>query len=367
MLIFHADTDDLDNPLHGGQPVRTFEINKRIAQRHRVTVFTSMYPGAKRWLVREGVEYRRLGLCVPGFGLSPHLTFLATLGPRLLARKHDLVVEEFTPPVGFCLLPLWTSRPVISMVQWFFFEYWEKRYKLPFLKIMASIARKRLYHYFIVQSYAMKKTIMNYVPDATVKVIPCGINADCFLEPSSGGEFALFLGRLERYQKGLDMLIEIWRIICSRQKVPLIIAGDGLDKGFLERKIDGYCLKDVVKLVGMVGGYKKKKLLRECRFVVMPSREETFGMVALEAMAASKPVVAFDIPHLNEVLTPRWSVLAACFDLDHFASGVLNLWKDDDYTKWLGRNGQKQARNYLWDRLAVKQEEFYTEVLEGVH
>ncbi len=365
LRIFHADTDDLDNPLRGGQPVRTYEINKRLAKRHEITVFTSTYPGAKRCVIKDGIKYKRLGIRIPGFGLSPHLTFLATLGPRLASSNPDLVVEEFTPPIGFCLLPMWTSRPVISVVQWFFFGHWEKRYKLPFSKIMALIARKRMYRYFIVQTDAMKKTIMNYVPGAIVEKIPCGINPDNFLEPGASSNFVLYLGRVEKQGKGVDLLLKVWRIICSRNKVPLIIAGDGHDRQFLEKLVTRYGLSEVIKFVGKVHGSDKKRLLRECRFVVMPSREETFGLVALEAMAASKSVVAFDIPHLNEVLRPDWSILVPPFNLELFSSAVIDLWRDKDSCKKLGRIACKQARNYLWDRLAEKQEIFYTQVLEN--
>ncbi len=364
MRIIHTDTDDLDNPLHGGQPIRTYEINKRLARHHNITILTSTYAGAKKRVVRNGINYRRLGIRVPGWGLSPHLSFLVLLGPQVKTLPHDIIIEEFTPPLGFCLLPLWTPKPVISMVQWFFFDQWEKRYKLPFFKLMSLIARKEIYRYFIVQTEAMGNTIKRLVPAAVIKKIPCGINRDCFLEAKTPGDFVLYLGRLERIQKGLDILLKAWKIVCSEEKILLIMAGEGKDRQYLEKVASNYGIHEQVKFVGMVDNVHKRELLRSCRFLVMASRSETFGIVALEAMAAQKPVVAFNIEHLNEVLHKDWSILIDPFDVQQYASAILSLWKNPEYCAFLGQKGQQKAKSYLWDNLAAEQEKFYLEVLE---
>src|SRR5271166_3306917 len=111
MRIVHADTDDLANPLRGGQPIRTYENNSRLSDYHDITVFTATYEGCERHLRRGNIDYRRLGLTIPGLGLSPHLSYLASLGIAVRNTPHDLVVEEFMPPIGFGLLPWWTRKP----------------------------------------------------------------------------------------------------------------------------------------------------------------------------------------------------------------------------------------------------------------
>jgi glycosyltransferase involved in cell wall biosynthesis len=369
MKIIHADTDDLDNPLRGGQPVRTFETNSRLAEKHTITIFTATYPDSIRQVQRGQLDYRRLGVTVPSLGLSPHMSFLAMLGPAVRNTPHDLVVEEFTPPFGFCLLPWWTSRPVISIVQWFFFKDWEHRYKLPFERIMRSLATRIHYRNFIVQTDRMGDYFKDLFPTANVWRVPCGLAENSYQAYETEGQYALFLGRLDINHKGLDMLLEVWqRIAASGETVPLWLAGAGQAREKLESEVRRRGLSSSVRFLGRVEGEAKAKLLRDCRFMVMPSRQETFGLSALEAMASSKPVICFDIDHLNEVLRPRWAVLVKPWNVEDFAAAVVRLWRDPGYCRALGALAFDAAQDSRWDRITELQGEIYEDVVsqEGV-
>jgi glycosyltransferase involved in cell wall biosynthesis len=364
LIIIHADTDDLDNPLCGGQPVRTYEVNSRLACQHDITVYTSVYPNCQRSIVRSGIAYQRLGFYLPPLGLSPHLSFLASLGPQIKRMPHDLIIEEYTPPVGFCLLPLWTKKPVISIVQWHFFDFWERRYHLPFFSWMKKIASCHRYRYFIVQTEAMGKAFQRMIPDAVIRKIPCGVDDGAFLESTATGDFVLYLGRLDRAQKGLDFLLNCWVKMCGPAGIPLVVAGVGTDRIWLETSIAAAGLDRLITLAGHVEGARKNELLQSCRFLVMPSREETFGIVALEAMAAAKPVVAFDIDHLNELVRPDWGALIPAYDEDALGKAICRFWSDPNLCRAAGERGKTAARKYRWDNIAQQQEEFYREVLK---
>lgn len=360
MKILHCDTDDLDNPLRGGAPVRTFQINTRLADRHDVSVFTATYKNSLRQRLRDNVRYATLGFGIRGFGLSHHLTYLAALGPRLRGSPHDLVIEEFMPPFGFSLLPLWTRKPIISLVQWFFFDEWQARYKLPFERIMRAIPRRVRYRNFIVQSEKMARYFRDLVPDALVSVVPCGIQSEVLCEQSDPGDYALYLGRLARHQKGLDLLLEVWRDLFQRGvSIPLRIVGTGQDQAWLEEQIRVAGLQHLVTIMGRKEGREKLELLKSCRFLVMPSRDETFGLSALEAMAVSKPVIAFDIDHLNELVRPDRGVLVRPGNLADFAEATHDLWRHPERCTDLGLRAHAIAQTYTWDRLAVQQESIY--------
>lgn len=362
--IIHCDTDDIDNPLGGGQPVRTFEINRRLAQHHNIKVYTAVFKNSSD-LIRNNVRYKRIGCYIKPLGLSPHLSFIAQLGPRIALSPHDIIVEEFMPPFGFSLTPLWTPKPVISIVQWYFFDFWEQKYKLPFKTIMKKIAATGLYKHFIVQTKAMGSEIASHIPDATINTIPCGINQKEFLNPVTYDDYVLFLGRIDRHQKGLDMLVNIWKKISVKAKIPLVIAGDGPWMSELKKQMSTAGLADHVRYMGKVGGPEKEKLLAGCRFMVMPSRNETFGLTALEAMAASKPCVAFNIPNLNEVVRPDWGELIECWDMDKFAAQILNFWHYPDYCKQKGINGARIAKHFLWDNIAQMQNDVYLKTVNA--
>ena len=362
LRILHADTDDLENPLRGGQPVRTFAVNVRLAARHDITVLTSVYKHCRRRMERNGVRYRRLGFRLPPLGLAPHLSFLTALGPVVARTPHDLVVEEFTPPVGFCGLPWWTKAPVVLNTQWYFFDQWERRYHLPFSRWMKRLARTGRYRYVMVQSAAMAREMQTLLPGATIRHIASGIDDAAFIESQGAGDYVLFLGRIDIEHKGLDLLIEAWRKVCGPAKIPLVIAGEGAARAGLEASIARENLGGLVRIIGRVEGPAKQEALRRCRLFVMPSRYETFGIAGLEAMAASKPVVCFDIDHLNELAAPPWAENIAKFDCEALGQAVMRLWQNPERCQTMGEQARRRAWGYRWDVIARQQEDFYLEI-----
>jgi len=358
--IIHFDTDDLDNPLGGGQPVRTFHINSRLARRHEITVFTSTYEQSVPAVQRAGVSYRRLGFGIKGLGLSHHLSFLAASGPRVLRTPHDLVVEEFSAPFGFCSLPYWTGRPVILMVQSFPFKVWEARYRLPFERIMRGLASWQRYKAVIVQTDCMEQRFRKLMPRVEVHRVPCGIPASALRTSDEPGGYALFLGRIYSREKGLNWLLDAWADLQANDvRIPLRIAGDGPDLPELRRQVKDRGLAEIISFEGRVAGDFKDQLIAGARFLVMPSLHETFGISALEGMAASKPVIASDIDNLNEVVRRQWGLLVKPGDVKGLAVAVNDLWSKPAAALELGRRAYIEASQYTWDRLALLQEQIY--------
>jgi glycosyltransferase involved in cell wall biosynthesis len=80
----------------------------------------------------------------------------------------------------------------------------------------------------------------------------------------------------------------------------LVIAGDGRELDALRAQAG--TLGDRVLFTGLVGGADKRWLLQNCRFMAAPSLEESFGNVALEAMACGKPVIASQASGFAEIV-----------------------------------------------------------------
>jgi glycosyltransferase involved in cell wall biosynthesis len=130
--------------------------------------------------------------------------------------------------------------------------------------------------------------------------IPNGVNVNELREDASGsrfasdgrlaGPFVLGLGRTIR-RKGFHLLIEAFERV--KDQFPdwkLAIAGEGRDLEGL--RAQAASLGERVVFTGLVQGADKRWLLQNCRFAAAPSLEESFGNVALEAMACGKAVVA---------------------------------------------------------------------------
>jgi len=122
------------------------------------------------------------------------------------------------------------------------------------------------------------------------------------LEPEK--PFFLYLGGLT-HKKGVDSLLQAVKILKEKGSptTRLIIAGDGADRGKLEQFTHTHGLADRVRFVGKVSGPFKNYLFQNCRFVVMPSVTEGFGLVAIEAFSCGKPLVASAVGGLNELMT----------------------------------------------------------------
>jgi glycogen(starch) synthase len=365
MRIIHTDTDDIENPLRGGQPVRTFEVNSRLSSTHQIKVFTATYKDCANSVVRNNIDYERLGLTIPGWGLSSHLSFLARLPAAIKRTPHDLVVEEFTPPFGFCGLQKVTDKPVVSIVQWFFFNDWQKRYKLPFENIMRKRALHFPHRHIIVQTNKMGAYFKDLLPQADIYKVPCGINNDAFDDADVVGEYALYLGRLDTQHKGLDDLLQSWALLKEQGlSIPLWIVGAGKDEASLKALTQSLNLTNEVHFKGRLEGQEKKVALKNCRFLVMPSRQETFGLTALEAMAVKKPVIAYDIDHLNELLMPTWSVNVPLGNVGAFAKAVAAFWQNPAQCVQFGQRAYEEARKYCWDEIALKQQDIYLNIMK---
>ena len=107
------------------------------------------------------------------------------------------------------------------------------------------------------------------------------------------GSPALIVARMsadERY-KGHDELLDVWPALLARKPdARLVVAGDGTDRPRLESRAASLGLSHAVTFVGRVGDDELAALYEQCRFLVMPSRDEGFGLVFLEAMRAGKAV-----------------------------------------------------------------------------
>jgi len=363
--ILHIDPDDIERPDSGGGPIRTFEIYSRLSSRHEVCVLTPTFDGAKEEIVRNGILYRRLGKKIGDHGTTPHLTFYALL-PFYLARyqkNFDLIVEDFSPPFGPTYLPLFYRRPFIASVQWASAKELGEQLRLPLVFFERALIK--FYRNFIVLTEGMRNRLGERIRDARILYNPNGISPENFQSYKAiiEGEYILFLGRIDIIQKGLDILLDAFSKICGKSDISLVIAGGDMQFEEFRKLVMEKRLEKRVKLVGKVSGKTKFSLLANCLFLVLPSRAETFGMVATEAFAAGKTAIAFDIENLREIARPEHAVLVKPFDAGLFAQGMLYLLNNPEIRQELGRKALRFAQKFNWDEIAEAQEKFYEKII----
>ncbi|MFE0749973.1 glycosyltransferase family 4 protein [Gordonia sp. NPDC058843] len=112
----------------------------------------------------------------------------------------------------------------------------------------------------------------------------------------------LFAGRLE-YEKGVqDLLAALPRIRRSHPGTTLTIAGDGTQRDWLLEQARKHRVSKAVTFVGPVDHGELVTLMHRCDAIVLPSRYEPFGIVALEAAATGVPLIVSTAGGLGEAV-----------------------------------------------------------------
>jgi glycosyltransferase involved in cell wall biosynthesis len=360
LRILHFAFEEPGQPDSGGGAIRTFEINRRLASRHEITVVARKYPGARR-RTEDGIKYRHLGIASKRLGRLPSIVSYHLAVPIFaLFHRADLVVEDFAAPMSSISLPLFTRDPTIAVVQWLFAREASRKYRFPFF--LAESLGVRVHRHFVAVSGYIATEVYRRHPTASVTIAYAGV-ADALRAngpwPERRREL-LYLGRLQLLEKGLDLLLSSFAIIAARDpEVTLVLAGDGYDSELVKSRADQLGLSKRVDFVSRIEGDEKLDHLRRAMAVVMPSRFESFGLVAVEAMASATPVIGFSLPSLLEIVTPECGILVTPFDTDEFARACSTVLDDPEMRTRMGAAGLARSARFSWDEAARRQEAAY--------
>ncbi|MDR0358542.1 MAG: glycosyltransferase family 4 protein, partial [bacterium] len=351
LRILHLAFDDPRRPRSGVAAVRNHEINRRLARRHDVTAVTVTYRGARK-RDEDGVHYVPVGLPLGHYGAI--LTYFAVLPLVVWTRTYDLLVEDFAPPFGSALAPLWARGAVVAQVQWLQAVEKSRQYHLPFFLVERWGARA--HQVCIAASGGVAARLREMGTGREVVVLPDGLESGVRRAERGSRQDALFLGQLDLKASGLDLLLPAFAAIAERSPVDLVIAGDGPDRQRLVDLVHRLGLQQRVRLVGPIDGSDRFDLLATAQLVCLPTRDGPSGQVAVEALACGVPVLSFDKP--DSRVAPA-SVLVPAFDVDAYANALATLGADPERCRKLGVRSLRRNRHVLWGRIARSQEQVY--------
>jgi glycosyltransferase involved in cell wall biosynthesis len=206
--------------------------------------------------------------------------------------------------------------------------------------------------HIIANSIETKRTITKNLCksiniDQKVKVIYHGIDLKLFDKKSTDESFQnsdqkLIIGNAGRltYQKRQIDLIKIAHKLKEKGlKFKMLIAGTGELKAEIEKSLGEYNLQDEIILLGFVEDIAS--FMRSIDIFVLPSAREGFGYVIVEAMAASKPVVAYNVSSNPEIIRENQTgYLIDHPDLEMFCTKVELLLRSKDERILFGQNGR---------------------------
>jgi glycosyltransferase involved in cell wall biosynthesis len=114
------------------------------------------------------------------------------------------------------------------------------------------------------------------------------------------------------------------------------------------------------RFIGHHNGNDLIDLYKACDAVCMPSRNEPFGISALEGWAAGKPVVASQNGGPREFIWHNVTGLKVYATPESVGWGLGTLFTNFEWARWMGANGRKAAENvFNWDAIARKTEQCY--------
>jgi len=150
-----------------------------------------------------------------------------------------------------------------------------------------DIYRKNIHTFLFASKFMAKKTQEFWGDTFQWKILRNPFSAERHFDEWRAGEYALYFGRLVE-EKGVDILLDA----ASRvPELPIIVVGDGPGRTLLEEEAVSRGGNNV-RFVGPKWGDELDEILKDCRFVVVPSLwHENFPYVIFQAFAAGKPVV----------------------------------------------------------------------------
>ena len=154
----------------------------------------------------------------------------------------------------------------------------------------------------------------------------------------------LCAGRLTQ-EKGFDVAVRAFAHLSGRfPGARLVVAGDGPERHPLQSLAAELGLTDRVQFVGWVAPEQMPDLIDTASVVVVPSREEAFGIVALEAASRGRPVVATRVGGLPEVVAHgRTGLLVEKDDAEALSEAVAWLLAHPETAVHMGATGRERA------------------------
>ncbi len=186
------------------------------------------------------------------------------------------------------------------------------------------------------------------------------------------GPVLLFVGRIQP-TKGPDIAVEMMQAVVKRypDATLVVVGGPSGPRGDselvrLRRRSVEIGLASRVRFLGPVPHGLVPDLYRAADVVVVPSRAESFGLVAAEAQACGRPVVAARIGGLIDVIDDgSTGILVSGWNAGDHARAVLRLLDDPELATKMGTGGVRWSRRFSWDATVRRYLELYRGVLNG--
>lgn len=291
-------------------------------------------PKALGW--KQGLLHKLMVVGKYGFR---YLSYFFKLGAFVRQKKIDLLYVSGKKEFTFALLLKWfCGIPYIYHAHGFG--------KVADINWLTKSAIRQAEYVICVSNDVKAKIQSSGIDKNTVVVINNGLHlstaeeklCQAHVQPKDETNFTVvFAGTVQR-QKGVHTLVQA--IACLKEKgcnIKLNIVGQCNDAQYVE-ELQAAAPKDAVSFCGFSANIYD--YFAAADLVVLPSYEESFGMVLLEAMYAKKPVIGSRIGGIPDIIVEEHNgYLFTCGDAADLAEKMLRLYDDRQLCRVFGENG----------------------------
>ncbi|MBO0980970.1 glycosyltransferase family 4 protein [Microbacterium sp. SD291] len=201
------------------------------------------------------------------------------------------------------------------------------------------------------------------------EIVVNGVDLDVIPEGEApGGRYIVAVRRLG-WMKGIDLLITAFSLAVTGGRIDpevrLVIVGDGPERGRLEEQIRHLGLGGRVDLLGWRTPPEVATLVAAAEAMVVPSRSEAFGIVALEAWRAGTALVMTSRGGASEFMTDGSdAVLVDPEDAVALAAVLERVTADADLRETLSAAGRARVADFSWGGVVAQYERHYAKLTE---
>lgn len=302
---------------------------------------------------------------IPSAGSIARITLSPMLSSpvkKVLERERFDIVHMHEPLYSTLTLTVLQHSNAINIGTFHAFQKTRVPYHLisPFFKRSFDKLDGR-----IAVSEPAMRFISRYFPDE-YKVIPNGIDFERFSTERppidsllNDKKNILFVGRAEK-RKGLNYLLKAYRRV--KQELPksrLIVVGPGnrekYEPAARKLRLEDVIFSDYVPNEDLPSYYQSADV-----FCSPATGGESFGIILLEAMAASKPIVASSIDgYASLISNDAEGLMVPPKDVNALTKAIIELLNDEPRRHEMGARGRGKAERYSWPNVAKMVNEYY--------
>ena len=370
-------------PRRGGIENLLQNLCRGLREKHRVFIVTSF---ADATYPTERDTFR-----APLGGLIPFAFYVLWRGAMVLAREPQIRIvfggSALVTPLVLFLVRLFRRRAVVLthgldvIHRNFFYQLFCVRWLKHCDRVVAN------------SSYTAALAESKGVAHERVTVIPPGVQPEWFSIPTDiaatkrhwsieDKKIVLFVGRLAK-RKGIKEFIEnsLVEIVREIPETVFLIVGDNPTEslahhenvvGEINEAVSRLRLQNQVRWLGALSDDEVVMLYQVCDVVVLPGREiegdvEGFGIVALEAATAGKPVVATRVGGIQDAIEDGKSgILVDPGDYRGLKQVITGLLRNSETCSSLGQYGRcRTKREFSWNHVVTLYESVFEQLYEG--